>query len=110
MPAAVLTGAIFGLLHLAQASVQQLSLSGEIGTVLLIGVGGIFYAWLYVRWDFNLWVPFGMHMFMNGWWAVFEMADNPLGGWVPNALRLLTVGIAIAITLFRSRIPGLSQS
>ena len=47
--AAVLTGVLFGVLHLGQASVQQLPLAGEVGTVLLISVGGVFYAWLFVR-------------------------------------------------------------
>lgn len=111
--AAILTGAIFGVLHLSQASVQQLPLSGEIGTVLLISVGGILFAWLYTRWNFNLWVPFGLHLFMNLWWSVFDMAENPLGGWVPNLLRGLTVGLAIILTLFRDRlrvfVPGMAE-
>lgn len=103
--AAVLTGLVFGLVHLGQASVQKLPLSGEIGTVALISVGGIVYAWLFTKWEFNLWIPFGMHMFMNLWWNVFDLADSPLGGWGANLLRVLTIVLAIILTLNRERIP-----
>jgi membrane protease YdiL (CAAX protease family) len=104
-PAAILSGAVFGLLHLGQASIRRLPLEGEIATVLIISLGGILFAWLFVRWDFNLWVPFGLHAFMNLWWEVFDVADSPLGGWGANVARLLTVVLAICLTLQRDRIP-----
>ena len=103
--AAITTGLIFGLLHLGQAAVQSLPLSGEIGTVALVSIGGIFYAWLFAKWNYNLWVPIGMHLFMNLWWSVFDMADSPLGGWLPNVLRLATVVLAIVFTIYRERWP-----
>lgn len=106
-PAAILTGVVFGVAHLGQASVQQLPLAGEVGTVLIISIGGLLSAWLYARWDFNLWVPFGLHCFMNLWWTVFDLAESPLGGWMPNILRTSGVLLAILITLYRVRIPFL---
>ena len=108
--AAVLVGLAFGVAHLGQAAVRQMPLSGEIGTVAIISIGGILYAWLFAKWDDNLWVPFGMHMFMNLWWDVFSLAENPLGGWLPNVLRLLTVVLAIVLTLYRDRIPILART
>ncbi|MHC5034399.1 MAG: lysostaphin resistance A-like protein, partial [Planctomycetota bacterium] len=63
--AAVTTGVVFGAAHLLNTSVQGLPAVEQLGTVALIGVGGILYAWLFARWEDNLWVPFGMHMFMN---------------------------------------------
>lgn len=105
--AAITTGLIFGLLHLGQAAVQSLPLSGEIGTVALVSIGGIFYAWLFAKWNYNLWVPIGMHLFMNLWWSVFDMADSPMGGWLPNVLRLATVVLAIVFTIYRERWPVL---
>lgn len=104
-PAAIATGLLFGLVHLGQASVRGLPLAGEIGTVAVVSVGGLLFAWLYARWDFDLWVPFALHGFMNLWWGLFSLADNPLGGWFPNLLRLLTVLLAIGLTLGRRRIP-----
>jgi membrane protease YdiL (CAAX protease family) len=108
--AALISSLIFGVVHLGQASVKKLPLSGEIGTVLIISLGGILFAWLFVQWQDNLWVPFGMHMFMNLWWTVFSISDSPLGGWGANLLRLLTVILSIVLTLFKNRIPFLNKS
>jgi membrane protease YdiL (CAAX protease family) len=108
--AAITTGLVFGILHLGQASVQHLPLSSEIGTVAIVSIGGIFFAWLFAAWDFNLWVPLGMHLFMNLWWSVFDMADSPLGGWLPNVLRVATVALAIVLTLYRDKWPILRLS
>lgn len=102
---AIVVGAFFGALHLGNASVQQLPLSGEIGVVLIVSLGGILYAWLFARWEDNLWVPFSMHVFMNLWWSVFVMGETALGGWLPNVLRLATVILAIVLTLKRASIP-----
>jgi len=102
--AALTTGIVFGAVHLLNASVQRLPLSGEIGVVAIIGVGGVFYAWLFVRWEDNLWVPFGMHMFMNLWWEVFAVDETALGTWFANILRLLTVVLAIVLTVYGKRI------
>jgi membrane protease YdiL (CAAX protease family) len=103
--AALFTGVVFGLVHLGNASVRGLPLAGEVGAVAIISIGGVLYAWLFVRWDDNLWVPFGVHLFMNLWWEVFDMSDNPLGGWLPNVLRLLTAILAVGLTLYRHRLP-----
>ena len=103
--AAVAVGFVFGALHLGNASVQNLPLSGEVGTVAIISIGGVLYAWLYAKWDNNLWVPFGMHLFMNLWWDVFNVAESPLGGWFPNAMRLLTVILIIVLTIYKDRLP-----
>ncbi len=44
---------------------------------------------------------------MNLWWGLFTLADNPLGGWFPNLLRVLTLLLAIGLTLYREKIPFL---
>lgn len=105
--AAILTGAVFGLLHLGNASVKGLPWSGELGVVAITSIGGILFCWLFARWEFDLWAPFALHGFMNLWWSVFDLADSPLGGWFTNGLRLVTVVLAIVLTLYRERIPGL---
>lgn len=55
--AAVAVGFVFGVLHLGNASVQNLPLSGEIGTVAIISIGGVLYAWLYAKWDTTFGCP-----------------------------------------------------
>jgi membrane protease YdiL (CAAX protease family) len=108
-PAAVLSGLLFGLVHLGQASVRRLPLEGEIATVLIVSVGGVLFAWLFVTWGLNLWVPFSLHAFMNLWWHIFDLADSPLGGLGANVARLLTVVLAVCLTSQRHRIPVLRR-
>lgn len=98
--AAVVTGLAFGAVHLGNASVKRLDVSSQIGTVALISAGGIFYSWIFVRWNDNLWAPWALHGFMNLWWSVFDLADNPLGGWLANIMRAGTITAAIVITIF----------
>lgn len=108
--AAVVTGIVFGACHLLNATVQQLPLGAQFGTIALISVGGILYAWVFARWDDNLWVPFAVHALMNLWWNVFELADNPLGGWNTNLMRVLTVVLLIVLTIYRARLPAFLRS
>lgn len=95
--AVLATGALFGLAHVGTA------LRGNpmdlLGVVAITTVGGMFFAWLFVRWNDNLWVPIGVHALMNVWWELFDVAPNALGGWGPNLARALAVAAAIALTL-----------
>ena len=99
--AAAATGLAFGVVHLGNASVQRMPLGDQFGTVALIGAGGLLYAWVFARWNDNLWVVWALHGFMNLWWNVFDLSDNPLGGIGPNVMRLLTVVAVVLLTLFR---------
>ena len=107
--AAAATGLAFGAVHLGNTAVQQMPLGEQFGTVALIGVGGLLYAWVFARWDDNLWVVWALHGFMNVWWNVFDMSDNPLGGMGPNVMRLLTVGAVVLLTLYRPALRGLRK-
>lgn len=107
--AALIVGVAFGVAHLGNASVKELPLSGEIGTVAIISIGGVLYAWLFARWKDNLWVPFGMHALMNLWWDLFDVSETALGGWYSNVLRVLTVVLIIVFTIYRDRLPGLAR-
>jgi len=98
--AAAATGLAFGVVHLGNAAVQQMPLGEQFGTVALIGVGGMLYAWVFARWNDDLWVVWALHGFMNLWWNVFDLSDNPLGGVGANAMRVLTVVAAIVLTLW----------
>lgn len=98
--AAVVTGLAFGAVHLGNASVQCLGIGAQIGTAAIISAGGIFYAWIFACWNDNLWVPWVLHGLMNLWWGLFDLADNPLGGWLANLMRAGTIAAAIVITIF----------
>jgi len=40
---------------------------------------------------------------MNLWWEIFGIDDSALGGWIANGARLLTVTVAILLTIYRDR-------
>ncbi|RMD72486.1 MAG: CPBP family intramembrane metalloprotease, partial [Bacteroidetes bacterium] len=95
VPAALLGGILFGMGHLYQGH----SLGEALGVFLVTALGGGWFAWLYVEWNYNLWVPIWLHVCMNLVWMLFELGDNALGGWLPNLFRALTIALTIVVTL-----------
>ncbi|HZF27383.1 MAG TPA: CPBP family intramembrane glutamic endopeptidase [Steroidobacteraceae bacterium] len=104
VPAILVTGVLFGLAHVGTAlrggALEVLGVAG------ITTLGGAFFSWLFLRWDDNLWVPIGMHLFMNGWWELFAVSTNAIGNWNANAARALAVAAAIVITLRYTKKPA----
>lgn len=93
---AIIIGAfLFAIGHLYQSQ-DTLELIGIFSVTFM---GAILFAWLYVEWNYNLWVPVFLHAFMNLAWDVFEMDETALGGMLPNLFRGLTIALAIVFTL-----------
>ncbi len=95
IPSIFFGAVIFGLGHLHQST----DLMTLIGIFLVTGLGAAFFAWLYVEWNYNLWVPIGLHLFMNLHWSLFSAGDNALGGATANIYRLITIFLAISGTI-----------
>ena len=97
VPAVLVTGVLFGLAHMGTAlrggALEVLGVTG------ITTLGGAFFAWLFVRWNDNLWVPIGMHLFLNAWWELFAVSQNAIGNWEANGARALAIVVAIGITL-----------
>jgi membrane protease YdiL (CAAX protease family) len=93
---------VFGLAHFGGLW-GKISLGEAAGEIAVIAVGGAFFAWLLVRWDDNLWVPIGLHVSMNLWCEIFA-CDKAVGGWRNNIGRVLTVLVALMITIVRNRV------
>lgn len=93
------TAVVFGLLHLGSL-LGKISALNVLGEIAMISVGGAFYAWLFIKWDDNLWVPIALHAFMNLWCVVFA-CDEAIGNWRNNLARALTVVVAIVVTRLR---------
>ncbi len=76
LPAVLVPSLFFGMGHLYQSPdpVQALMI------FLITFTGSIWFSWMYIEWDNNLWVPIGLHFFMNLWWSAFQMGDTALGG------------------------------
>ncbi|MBR9920051.1 MAG: CPBP family intramembrane metalloprotease [Bacteroidetes bacterium] len=95
IPAAMVSAIIFGLGHLYQGH----SPGETIGIFAVTFLGGMWFSWLYAEWDYNLWVPFGFHFFMNLSWTIFDVSGNALGGIAPNIFRALTIILSIWLTM-----------
>jgi len=98
-PALIVSALIFASLHLYQSN----DVATLIGIFITTFMGAGLFAWLYVEWDYNLWVPISLHFFMNLSWSLFSIADNALGDWSANLFRGLTVLFAIGGTILYKR-------
>lgn len=98
----VLGALLFGLAHLYQGS----DLVESLGIFGITFMGGLLFAWVYVEWGHNLWVPIFLHMFMNLAWSCFGVAENALGGAYANIFRALTILVVIGLTIFLKRKKG----
>jgi membrane protease YdiL (CAAX protease family) len=96
---ALIPSVLFALGHAYQAT-GAVELAGIFAVT---GLGSILGCWLFLRWQYNLWVVFGLHSLMNLWWEVFGIDDTAMGGWIANGARLLTVIIAILLTIHKDR-------
>ncbi|UXE67216.1 MAG: CPBP family intramembrane metalloprotease [Chryseotalea sp. WA131a] len=90
---------LFGLIHLHQAN----DISQALGIFAVTFFGGLWFAWLYAEWDYNLWISIGVHFLMNAYWYIFDVAHNALGGTTANVFRLMTILLSVYITIRHSR-------
>lgn len=96
IPAALLGAVIFGLSHLYQGSTP-----GELlGLFLITGIGSAWFAWLYIEWKENLWVPIFLHALMNLSWLLFNVSGNALGDTYTNIFRFITIAFTIVATVY----------
>ncbi|MBL7809477.1 MAG: CPBP family intramembrane metalloprotease [Saprospiraceae bacterium] len=106
LAAGLLNALVFGSGHLYQAG----DLGSAIGVFSITALGGLWFAWLYVEWDNNLYMPMAMHFFMNLWWNAFEAGPNAAGGLAANIFRAATVAISIIWTIRMKRKRGQALS
>lgn len=91
---------IFGALIFAFGHLYQSQDVGElIGIFMITFSGAVFFAWLYVEWSYNLWVPILTHTLMNISWSIFQVDNSALGDMTANIFRGLTILTAIIFTI-----------
>ena len=95
IPAGLANAIIFGSAHLYQANDVQTAL----GVFATTALGGMWFAWLYIEWEDNLWIPMSLHFLMNLWWSIFSVGDNALGGLYANIFRVATIAISVVWTI-----------
>jgi membrane protease YdiL (CAAX protease family) len=92
----ILPTVFFGLGHLYEVH----GIRDALAIVALTGFGSVWFGWLYVRWEYNLWVPITIHTLMNSWWSIFNVSQSALGGHEGNDARLLTIALSVVLTLW----------
>jgi len=103
IPSIIFGAVVFAMGHFYQSQ----NLYELIGIFSVTFMGAILFAWLYVEWDNNLWIPIFLHAFMNLSWDLFDMDETALGGLIPNAIRGLTIVVAIGFTVIHKRMNGM---
>jgi membrane protease YdiL (CAAX protease family) len=99
LPAGLAGAVFFGLGHIYQGNSPEQAL----GIFFLTALGALWFAWLYIEWDNNLWVPIFLHTFMNLSWAMFDVSENALGGVYDNIFRIITITATVFITIYHNR-------
>ncbi len=92
----IISAIIFASLHMYQST----DVGTLVGIFITTFMGAGLFAWLYVEWDYNLWVSIGLHFFMNLSWEMFSIADNAFGGWEANLIRMATILLAVVGTIY----------
>ena len=103
IPSIIIGAIIFASAHLYQSQ----EFWTLVGVFLITFMGAVLFAWIYVEWNYNLWVPIFLHLFMNLSWMLFSVSDNALGGTYANVFRVVTIALAIIGTLVYKRRNGL---
>lgn len=104
IPAIAIGALLFGSVHLYQSQ----DFETIIGIFFATFFGAIWFAWLYAEWNYNLWVPIFLHLFMNLFWGLFSVSDNALGGNAANIFRLTTIALTIILTIVYKKRNGLT--
>jgi membrane protease YdiL (CAAX protease family) len=99
---------LFGALIFASAHLyQSQDFSTLIGIFLTTFMGGVWFAWVYVEWENNLWVAIFLHLLMNLFWMLFAVSDNALGNQWGNVFRIATIALVVMLTLRYKKQKGL---
>jgi len=95
--AILLPAIFFGIGHLYQGDTLVESLMAFGVTAL----GALYFSWVYVECNYNLWVSIGLHMFMNFSWIVFPVEGNEtsVGAFVPNILRVAAIALTVILII-----------
>lgn len=102
--AVILPALYFASVHLYQGH-DVLSSLAAFGVTF---IGALYFSWMYVEWNFNIWVPVGLHMLMNGAWHVFTMEGTEVaaGGLISNIVRVVSIALAVGLTVYVRRKKG----
>jgi uncharacterized protein len=104
IPSIFIGAFLFAFIHLYQSR----EISTLIGVFLITFLGAILFAWTYVEWNFNIWVPIFLHLFMNLFWMLFSVADNAFGGIYANVFRTISLILIVFLTISYKKRKGIA--
>ncbi|MBR9792090.1 MAG: CPBP family intramembrane metalloprotease [Gammaproteobacteria bacterium] len=102
LPAALVNAVLFGIGHWFQGATFTEALMASVFT----GIGGLWFAWLFVAWRHNLWLVATLHILMNACWVIWQVDTTAIGSQYANLLRLSTMILSITATIFMQRRRG----
>ena len=102
IPAALLVATLFGIGHFYQGS-STLEFLGIFG---ITAIAAVWWSWVYIEWDNNIWVPAALHVFMNGYFQIFAVSEGTLGSWSFFFIRAVVVLISIGLTIRHAKARG----
>ncbi len=76
IPSVFFGALFFGFIHLYQSK----ELLEAFGIFAITFLGGILFAWVFAEWNFNIWIPIFLHLFMNLAALMFSATEIALGG------------------------------
>ncbi len=95
VPATLISSLIFGWGHLYQAD----NATDAITIFFLTSIAGIGFVVFYRLWKWNIWFPMFMHIFMNLAFVITNMGTNVLLNNTGNVYRVMTIVLAIILTI-----------
>ncbi len=92
---------LFAAGHLYQGH----SVSSSLMAFGITAIGAVYFSWVYVECNCNLWIPVGLHLFMNLCWIVFPVEGNEtaVGVLMPNILRFISIALTAALIVIYKR-------
>ena len=99
LPAALINAVVFGIGHWFQGATVTEALMASVFT----GIGGLWFAWLFVVWQHNLWLGVTLHTVMNACWVTWQVDTTAVGDQFANLLRLSTIILSVVLTLLLQR-------
>ncbi len=102
IPAVILNAVAFASGHLYQGS----TINETMGVFIVTLMGAAWFAWLFIEWKENIWLPIWLHILMNMSWVLFQVSDTALGGMSANIFRSITIAASIIISIILSKRKG----
>jgi len=94
--AAPMPSLFFGAFHMYQGD----GLEESLGIAAITAFGGVWFGWVYWKWDFNLWPAIFLHAGLNSAWTLFALGENAMGGQLGNAIRIAVIVGSVVLTIW----------